>query len=499
MFSYILEIKDISKSFNNIKVLKNISLKLKKGEVHAILGENGAGKSTLIKILLGVYKHDCGLIKLHGKKITFNSPLEAYKNGLCAVFQETSLIENFSIIDNIFLGIESKYFWGIIDKKQMLTRYNCLCNSLGFYLHPYSLIKNLSLSQKKIVEIMKCLVRNSEIIILDEPTDVLSDKETNFLFSIINKLKKKSITFIYITHYLTEVFKIAERATILKDGKSCGTLEIKDTNEENLFEMIAGEELKQDLIQQTKNNISTEIFRVEKLHYYNKVNNVSFQLYKGEILGITGLLGCGKTELALLIFGELQPKSGKLFLNESEVFFSSPRTAISSGIALIPEDRDSLSLIQNQSVIKNFTLSSLHKYVHRILISHQSEKKAMINTINKFDIKVSSFYQNVFTLSGGNKQKLVIGKWLDTDPDIILLDEPTRGIDLKSKHSIYKIIRNLAAKGKSIIIFSTDIPEIVGLSDRVMIMKKGKITNSFNKNITEKKIYKSIFKDTESV
>ncbi len=489
MIDDVLTIQNIDKSFFGVKVLDDISFDIKSGEIHALLGENGAGKSTLIKIITGVYHRDKGTILLNGEDCLFQSPSEAYNNGIGVIFQEASLIEELSVLENVFLGIEEKNKFSIFDNKKMVSRYDVLCKRIGFRFEPETIVYNLTAAEKKLVEIMKCISRNSNLIIMDEPTDALTDKESKYLFSIIAELRKKNITIIYITHYLSEVFEIADRATVLKDGKFIGTVDVSNVSEEHIIKMMVGEDFQSSSVTKSQKNHDEEILRVENLSFKNRVKNVSFSVFKGEILGITGVIGAGKTELAMTLFGGAKASSGSIYINNRKVIVSSPRKGKNLGIGLLPEDRKKVGLIQEHSVVSNCTLTSLKKHVSAGVISFKSEKTAAESIVEKMNVKLTSVYQDAKTLSGGNQQKVIIGKWLEADPDIIIMDEPTRGVDVGAKDAIYKIVQNLSDNGKTIIFISTEVSEIVGISDRIMILKKGHIHEICNRGVSEKEIY----------
>lgn len=487
-----LRLQNIDKSFFGVKVLDDISFDVRSGEIHALLGENGAGKSTLIKIITGVYHRDNGTILLDNKECSFETPSEAYNNGIGVIFQEVSLIEELSVLENVFLGVEEKNVLGSFNGNKMLDRYNILCDKIGFRFEPGTIVYNLTAAEKKLVEIMKCINRDSNLIIMDEPTDALTDKESEYLFSIIAELRKKNITIIYITHYLSEVFKIADRATILKDGKFVGSVDVSRVTEEQIIKMMVGEDFQTSSVSKKNTNFNTEIMRVENLCVRNRVKNVSFSVFKGEILGITGVIGAGKTELAMALFGGEKASSGSIYLRNKKVAISSPGKGKRLGIGLLPEDRKKIGLIQKHSVITNCTLSSLDKHVKAGIIFSESEREKTEAMVNQMNVKIASINQNAETLSGGNQQKVIIGKWLEADPDIIIMDEPTRGIDVGAKDAIYKIVQNLSNEGKTIIFISTEVPEIVGLADRIMIMKKGNIHDICSRGTSEKEIYNKL-------
>jgi len=494
-----LVISNLEKSFFGVKVLDDVSFQVEKGEIHALLGENGAGKSTLIKIITGVYHRDGGKILLNGEDCLFQTPSEAYNNGIGVIFQEASLIEELSVLENVFLGVERKNPLGSFDNRTMKREFDDLCGKVGFRIEPETIVYNLTAAEKKLVEIMKCISRNSDLIIMDEPTDALTDKESEYLFSIISDLRKRDITIIYITHYLSEVFRIADRATVLKDGRFVGTVEIGNSSEKEIISMMVGEDFRRTDSGTDRREPGDEILRVEGLNYGRKLKDVSFSVRKGEILGITGVIGAGKTELAMTLFGAWKANSGKFVLNGKEENISSPGKAIRLGIGLLPEDRKRTGLLQEQPVFMNCTLASLGKHVKWGIIRSDSEREATRGIIESMNVKIASINQPANTLSGGNQQKVIIGKWLEAGPDIIIMDEPTRGVDVGAKNAIYTIIRNLAEQGKTIIFISTEVPEIVELSDRIMILKRGRIQEICNRGVSENEVYNKLLEGENNV
>lgn len=495
MTSHKLILKDICKSFFGVMVLNHISLDIKVGEVHAIVGENGAGKSTLTKIITGAYKKDIGKIYLDNKEREFKTPSEAYNNGIGIIYQETNLVDKLSILENIFLGIEFKTKLGLLDKRKMLEKFRSFSNEMGFKFDPHKSVQSLSTADKKIVEIMKCLIRESDLIIMDEPTDSLSDNESNKLFKKIHDLKVNKVTIIYITHNLSEIFKVANRVTVLRDGKIVGTAGISQLDTKKVVNMMIGkqEQFKKNII--STQEVGIEVFRIQSLSYLNKLKKISFCIYKGEVLGIAGKVGAGKSELARCIFGANKNNSGKYFLENEEVLIRTPKEAIKNGLVMIPEDRKKDGLLLNHSVIINSTISSLNKHLSLGIISNKSEKISTKRVIDKLKVKSVNLNQNVKSLSGGNQQKIVLGKWFETNPKIFILDEPTRGIDIGSKIKIYRIIKDLVIQGKSIVFISNDIQEIVELCDRIIILRDGFIKSILPKGTTENEVFQLIHGD----
>lgn len=485
----ILKIKNVTKCFPGVKALDSINVELKKGEVHALLGENGAGKSTLVKIISGVYKKNKGEILLNDKICDFNSPKEAFKNGISVIHQETSLIPQLTVLQNIFLGME--YLTtplNIFNEKKMSAIFNAHCLKLNFDLPQNTQARELSVAEQKMTEILKAMVHEASFIIMDEPTDSLSETEINKLVSIIQDLKKNNITILYITHHLEEVFKICDRFTVLRDGKKIDTKNTSDVNKDDIVKMMIGGEI----IKLPERNINKTnnypIIKIQGITQSGKINNISFKGYKGEILGITGVIGSGKTELAKLIFGVEKPDSGEIYIEGKLSKIKSPVHAVEAGIGMLQEDRKNFGLLLEHEVYKNITLTALGKFTKYNILSTKKELNTTLDIINKLNIKVTNANQTVKNLSGGNQQKIVIGKWLVANPKILIMDEPTRGIDVGAKVEVYKIMRNLADNGTCIIFISSEVPEIIQVSDRILIMKNGKLITEYNRGASQEEI-----------
>ena len=495
----VLSVKALNKSFSGVKVLDDIDLELERGEVHALLGENGAGKSTLVKIICGVYKRDKGRISFCGENVVFASPIEAFRNGISIIYQETSLISQLSILENVFLGQEPEILLpGLIYSKKMLEEYHVICGRLGFEFPPHTIVKNLSIAEQKMVEILKALVRKSSFIIMDEPTDALFDKEVNQLFSIINDLKKDKITILYITHYLDEVFRIADRLTVLRNGKKIITVATKKTKMDDVIYMMVGHEIAAYSGSNSRKKAEgPPIMEVKNLCRGSQLKDISFYVKKGEILGITGLLGAGKTELARSIFGADRIDSGVILLNSVPVKIKSPNRAIKYGICMLPEDRKNQSLFLNFEVFKNISMASIDSYISFGILSEKKEIKITEDLQKILDIKITRPQQVVKYLSGGNQQKIVIGKWIAAEPKVFIMDEPTRGIDVNTKAEVYKIIKKLAEDGRCILFISSEIPEILEVSDRILVMKEGKIAAEFEAGVSPAAIMKIILEGSE--
>lgn len=476
----LLKVEKVSKSFPGVQALKEVDLEIALGEVHALLGENGSGKSTLIKCIAGVYKRDSGRIMFQGKEISFSSPIEAFCNGISVIYQERSLIPKLSVVENVFLGSEFTKF-GVLNNKSIVRKYRELCELYGFSLPPDEKVMNLGVAEQKIVEIMKALVRKSQLVIMDEPTAALSENEVEHLFKIIRELKSKNISVLYITHILEEVFRIADRITVLRDGKKIGTLNAKNTTKERVIDMMVGKVLQESAtFSHYVKREGKPILAVENLKAFPRVKNISFNLYKGEVLGITGLTGSGKTEVARILFGVEKSEAGSIYIEGKHVMIKSPNDAIRNGIALVPEDRKNDGLVLLLEVYKNITLASLKRFSNKagVLNSKEEFEETKFYT-KRLGIKFSSEYQKTMFLSGGNQQKVVLAKWLLTKPDILIMDEATQGIDVKAKGEIYSIVKQLAEKGVSVIFISSDIPEMFRVADRILVFREGFVEGEF--------------------
>ncbi len=491
-----LEAINISKSFPGVKALNEVNLKFYPSKVNAILGENGAGKSTLLKILTGVYADYEGEIKLNGKSVNFKSIKEAQNAGIAIIHQELNLIPSLSIVENIFLGRELRSNWGVLDSQQMEQKTVELLQKLQLNISPKTLIKNLKVGEQQLIEIAKALLTKTQVILMDEPTSALSDTEIENLHRIINELKKEQKTIVYISHKMDELFRIAENYTVLRDGNSVDSGEMSQISEQELIQKMVGREVK--IESKVLSNFSDEIiFKVENLSLKhastktrNVLNNISFEVRKGEVLGIFGLMGSGRTELLETIFGINNSRmSGSVLIDNQNVMLKSPKDAIRNGIAFATEDRKTEGLILEMTIGSNIGLTTLQPTE---FLNEKQEKSLAQKYIQQLGIKTPSENQFCINLSGGNQQKVVLAKWLATNPKILLLDEPTRGIDINAKNEIYALIKNLTSQGKSIILVSSEISEILALSDRILVMAEGKIAASFLANeATEENLLKA--------
>lgn len=478
----ILEMVGISKSFPGVKALQDVHIKAYGGKVLALLGENGAGKSTLMKIVSGVYKKDEGKIIVDGDEIEIQGIKHAESLGITIIHQELSVLPNLTVAQNIFLGNE-KFSKGTrkINKAWMKERSKYFLDQIGCNINPNTLVKDINLGEMQMIEIAKALTKNSSVIIMDEPTTALTDVETQKLFEVIRKLKEKGIAIIYISHRMDEIFQICDSITVLRDGKYIGSVETKDVTKDDLITMMVGRKLEEQFPYKEveKENV---LLKVENLSMKDKVKNVSFEIRSGEILGVSGLMGAGRTELAKTIFGDYKKDSGEIYVDGEKVNINSPKDAIKYGICYLSEDRKQEGLILNMSVAQNMTLPNLNSYENKMKrIDKKSEKKEVEEYIKRLSIKTPNQEQLVKNLSGGNQQKVILAKWLMRSPKVLIVDEPTKGIDVGAKKEIYEVLNKLKSMGKAVIMISSDMAEILGVSDRVMVMHEGKVTGELKR------------------
>lgn len=477
-----LKMEGVSKSFPGVKALDNVSLMAYGGEVTALMGENGAGKSTLMKILSGVYKKDEGKIFIEGREIEVKGIKSAEEAGITIIHQELSVLNNLTVSENIFLGNEKhNKFTGRINKKLLDERSRMFLEQIGCDINPNRLVGTLNVGEKQMLEIAKALTKNARIIIMDEPTTALTDVETENLFKVIENLRKKGIAIIYISHRMEEIFKICHRVEVLRDGKYAGSANIKDIDNDKLISMMVGRTIEDQFPYRVveKGDLALE---VKDLSCKEGVKNASFTLRKGEILGVAGLMGSGRTELAKTIFGEYKKTSGEIKLNGSHINVGCIDDAISKGICYLSEDRKKEGCILGMPVGENMTLCNLKKYENNFkVINKKEETKDIEYYIKKINIKTPSKDQIIKNLSGGNQQKVILAKWLMLSPEVLIIDEPTRGIDVGAKKEIYELLNELKASGKAIIMISSDLPEVLGISDRIMVMSEGRISGELSR------------------
>ena len=482
----ILQLKNISKNYPGVKALSSVSLDVRQGEIHALLGENGAGKSTLIKVITGAIEPTEGSIVFLGTERTSHSPLEAISAGIGAVYQEFNLVPSLNISDNIFYGREFKN--GIFnDFARMHTECKAIFQKMGFDIDPQAKVSDLSVGYQQIVEIAKWLTRDVKLLILDEPTAPLTDSEIDVLFKLVLKLKEKGVTIVFITHRLDELFRITDRVTVMRDGCYVATYNTVETTKQLLVNAMVGRELLATFPKRD-NAIGEPILRADQL-CTSFLKSISFELRQGEILGFAGLVGAGRTETARALFGADELDSGSIFLDGKPVLIDAPMAAIRLGMGLIPEDRKKHGVLLELSVRENITFASLKNFSRWAMLLFKKEKTKVSELISALKVKTPSDDQKVKNLSGGNQQKVVLAKWLATKCRILIFDEPTRGIDVGAKHEIYKLMRKLTAEGKSIIMISSEMPELLGMSDRIIVMHEGTIVAKLdNVNLTQERI-----------
>ena len=464
------EMRGISKSFPGVKALNNVGFSVAEGEVRALVGENGAGKSTLMKILNGNYKKDSGAILIDGKEVEITDPQVADAHGITIIFQELNLVDELSIAENIFAGRLSNR-GKLVNWKELNEKAKVLLNRISFDVDPRKLVGTLTVAEKQMVEIAKALSRNSRIILMDEPSATLTKKELDALFQIIRDLKASGIAVIYISHRMEEIFEICESVTVMRDGQIIGTRDIDKVTSDELVEMMVGREVSSAFPKRVA-QIGDEILRVENLCRKDRKQNVAFNLHRGEVLGIAGLVGAGRTEIMRAIFGIDYINSLDVYVNGKKVKITNPAAAKKHGIAFLTEDRKVEGLTLDFSVKSNIVAANLGSIATAgIFTNKKQENKIADEYIARTSIKTPHRNQKVGNLSGGNQQKVVVSKWLNTDPDILIMDEPTRGIDVGAKREIYEIINELVAQGKAVILISSELPEVLGMSDRVLVMK----------------------------
>ena len=471
---YAVEVSGITKSFPGVKALSDVCFKVKRGHVHAIVGENGAGKSTLIKILSGSYKPDSGEVLIGGEKAVFESPHDAIAAGINVVHQELRLVETLSVAENIFLGKPPMKDMGFVCWHSMIKQAQNLLDQLDFTLNVYETVNRLSVAQKQIVEICKAISNKCKIIIMDEPSATLTEKELNILFHAIRKLREDGVTIIYISHRLNEIFEIADEVTVLRDGEHIHSCPVGDIDKKQLITMMVGRELAEEYPKE-EIEIGDKVMEVKNLSRAGVLHDISFTLHKGEILGIAGLVGAGRTELARAILGLDPIDKGQVLIKGKDAGIRRFRHAISKRMALVPEDRRGQGLILDMKVKENITLVGINKVCKYLKINNRIENDAAETYVRTLGIVPSDINHIVKHLSGGNQQKIVLSKWLFVEPEIIILDEPTRGVDVGAKAEMYKFINTMTKNGLAVIMISSEIPEIIGMADRVLVMHGGMI------------------------
>ena len=469
-----IEMRGIDKSFGSNQVLKQAGFTLKSGEVHALMGENGAGKSTLMKILTGVYTKDAGTVLVDGKEVNYKNPQEAEKAGIVFIYQELNVMFDLTVEENLFMGKEIHGKFGICDRKAMQKKAQEALNTLGVNISPKTVMSELSVGQQQMVEICKALMADAKVIIMDGPTAALTQSETVALFKVIESLRKKGVSMVYISHRMEEIFELCDRITVLRDGSYIGVKNIPETNMNEIVKMMIGREIGERYPSRDV-KIGKEVLKVKGLTRKGTFHDVSFSVRAGEVLGVSGLMGAGRTEIMQAIFGNLSYESGTIEIDGKEVKISNPRQAMEHGIGFITEDRKTEGLMLDKSIRENISLCNLGRISKSSVISKEAEKNMVAEAIKDLHIKCFGSYHECNNLSGGNQQKVVLAKWILTNPKMLILDEPTRGVDIGAKKEIYSIINKLAAQGVAIIMVSSELPEVLGMSDNIMVVREGEV------------------------
>jgi len=485
---YVLELKNISKRFGGVEVLHGVSFGLRPGEVHALLGENGAGKSTLIKVITGIHQADGGEIYLNDKHVHFNDPLQARLAGIAAIYQELSLCPDLNVAENIFLGRQPTAVGGRIDWRKLYSEADRLLTSLGVHLDLKAKARNLSIAQMQSVEIARAFSLNARILIMDEPTSSLTLNEVAELFGLVRRLRSEGTAIIFISHRLEELFEVADRVTVLRDGSYVETRQVKDVTRDELVRLMVGRTIS-NLFPKQEVQPGEVALKVEHLSCAGIFEDISFEIHKGEILGMAGLVGAGRTDVARAIFGVVPPTAGTVTVEGRQVEITSPQQAINLGLAYVPEDRQLHGLIPAMDITSNISLPVLQQYTRRGWLMDKVEREAAFQAAQQMEVRANSIWQLARTLSGGNQQKVVLAKWLSTKPRILILDEPTRGIDVGTKAAVHALMSKLAAEGLAILMISSELPEVLGMSDRILVMHEGHMTALFNRaDATQEKI-----------
>lgn len=478
----LLRLEGISKSFPGVRALHNVHMEVRRGEVHALLGENGAGKSTLVKILSGAYMRDAGEIYWEGRPIAITNPREAQKLGIGIIYQEFNLVPQLSIAENVWISREPfrNRPLQLIDWQEMGRRTKALLDEVHLPLDPRRPVAGLGVAQQQMVEIAKALSLDARLLIMDEPTSALTDTEINQLFAVIRRLKARGVSVVFISHHLEEVFEICDRGTVLRDGEYIGTVNLAEVTKDDLIRMMVGRNLDQQH-PKVATQRGEEALRVEGLTREGVLKDISFSAYTGEILGVAGLVGAGRTELMRAVFGADPINAGKVYVFGKQIALASPQRAIQAGLGLLPEDRKQQGLVLMLSVLHNISLASLDKLTAHLLLRRGAERKQAGDFVNKLRIATPGVNQQVQYLSGGNQQKVVLAKWLASKSRILIFDEPTRGIDVGAKIEVYHLMNTLVQNGVAVIMVSSEMPELLGMSDRIIVMHEGRLAAEFSR------------------
>lgn len=471
---YYVEMKNITKSFGGVHALKDVSFRIASGRVNVLIGENGAGKSTLMKILAGAYHEDAGQILIDGREVTIANAQSALEQGIVMVYQELNLVPGMTVMDNMYLGVE-KARGGFLDKKAARLATQELLDMYNLGVHADDLIEDLNVGKQQMIEIIKAVSKEAKVIVMDEPTSSLSQKECEELFDMIKTLTQDGVGIVYISHRMEEIFRIGDYITVMRDGEYIGDWKVKEIDQNFLVQQMVGREISQ-MFPKEPVSIGETVLKVDNITKEGVFENVSFDLKRGEILGMAGLIGAGRTEVALSIFGRYKVDSGDIWLNGEKVTISNPRSAITHRIAYVPEDRKGQGLDLNSRIRDNISISNMDRVGQGGIVNTEKENELVEEMIKVLRIKTPSAMQLAGNLSGGNQQKVVLAKWISRDIDVLILDEPTRGVDVGAKEEIHKLIIELAKKGIGIIMISSELPEVMGMSDRILVMHEGKVT-----------------------
>jgi ABC-type sugar transport system ATPase subunit len=484
----LLKISGISKHFPGVQALKEVTFEVEQESIHAVIGENGAGKSTLMQIIAGVHQPDAGTIEFSGETVHFTNPAEAQTKGIAIVYQELNLAPNLTIAENIFLGLEPKRSSFFLDRERLRAETRAVLGRLGLQHHPDTIVNTLTVAQQQLIEICKSLVRNPRLLILDEPTSSLSETESTILFRVIADLKAHGVTIFYISHRLPEVFSLCDTLTVLRDGKHVRTVPTKATTEAEAVRLMVGREL----LAFHRHPVEPKgdvVLRVKEFSKKGQYEDINFELRRGEIVAMAGLIGAGRSEMALGIFGSPPPDHGDVFLKGSKVRFRRPKDAVNAGVAFVPEDRANMGLVLGAEVGENISSAALRRVARGPFVDYSAEIQLIRKYVTRLRVRTPSFQQKARLLSGGNQQKVLLAKWLAVQPTVLIVDEPTRGVDIGTKAEIYGLFDELVREGIAILVISSDLPEVLALADRILIMRHGRLTGELTRSdATEEKV-----------
>lgn len=491
--SLILELRHITKEFPGVKALSDVTVHIKEGTVHALIGENGAGKSTLMKVLTGMYPDYQGEIRYRGQKTTFRNEREALEQGITIVSQELNLVSELTVAENIYLGREpSGKLKGSVDRKKLLADAENLLSMMGIQFKASDKVSSLSVAQRQLVEIIKAISRNARVVVMDEPTSALTDVEIEYLFKQIASLKKRGITIIYISHKLDEIFAVCDYASVLRDGRHIGTHRVKDLTQPEIIRMMVGRSM-EDIYPAINPCTDEVVLEVKKLNCKGKFSDISFAVHKGEILGISGMVGAGRSDVASSVFGLGPLDSGEIYLRGKKLKIKSTRDAIANGIVMVTEERAMYGFVGVLSIRDNILLANCDRFAPHLWVRHEEANEAGREICSTLEVKAPDIQTLTGNLSGGNQQKVVLAKWLIRDIQVLIMDEPTRGIDVGAKQEIYRLIAKLAKEGMAVILISSELPEIIGLAHRTLVMAEGEMKGELKKEeITQEKVMRMI-------